>query len=166
MLYTNVPVFTDEHARGIVASYEARWRVEEFHRTWKQGHCNVGDAPLHSERAVIVWATILSAVAARIERLKYFSRRKPDLPATVELSEAEIEALNLDQQCRTTTKRRLPEMPTIGEATGWVAELGGWLGARNGPPGSITLARGLERLGYLVEGIALARLGIPPRAQT
>lgn len=166
LLYTNVPVFNEEHARAIVASYEARWRVEEFHRTWKQGHCNVEDAQLHSERAVIVWATILSSVATRIERLKYLSRKMPDAPATTELSEEEIEALKLDQRRRWTKRKRLPDMPTIGVATGWVAELGGWLGERNGPPGSITLARGLERLGYLVEGIALARQSKPARGRT
>jgi len=54
-------------------------------------------------------------------------------------------------------RRKLPEMPTMGEVTPWIAELGGWIGHANGPPGSTTLARELDRLGYLVEGIALAR---------
>jgi hypothetical protein len=156
LLYTNVPVLSSEHAQGVVESYRARWRIEEFHRTWKQGECNIEDAQLRSEEAVVKWATLLSAVATRIERLKYLSRRAPDAPASCELAAEEIEALKLDQQ-RRTKRRRLPEMPTIGEATQWAAELGGWIGKRNGPPGSITLARGLERLGYLVEGIALAR---------
>ena len=156
LLYTNAPVLSSEHAKQVVESYRARWRIEEFHRTWKQGECNVEDAQLRSLEAVVKWATLLSAVATRIERLKYLSRRKPDAPASCELAAEEIEALKLDQQ-RRTKRRRLPEMPTIGEATRWAAELGGWIGERNGQPGSVTLARGLERLGYLVEGIALAR---------
>lgn len=165
LLYTNVPVLTSEHARAIVESYQARWRIEEFHRTWKQGECNVEDAQLRSESAVIKWATLLSAVATRIERLKYLSRKTPDAPASTELATEEIEALKLDQRRRMKPKRRrLPEMPSMREATRWIAELGGWIGERNGPPGSITLARGLERLGYLVEGIALARS--PPRGST
>lgn len=140
---------------------------KSFIERGKQGHCNVEDAQLHSELSVIVWATILSSVATRIERLKYLSRKTPNAPATIELSEEEIEALKLDQRRRWTKRRRLPDAPTIGVATGWVAELGGWgLGERNGPPGSITLARGLERLGYLVEGIALARQATRPRART
>lgn len=158
LLYTNVPVLSLEHAQGVIESYRARWRIEEFHRTWKQGDCNVEDAQLRSEEAVIRWATLLSAVAARIERLKYLARRTPDTPASVEFASEEIVALTLDQQRRTSPRRRrLPEMPTISEATAWVAELGGWIGPRNGPPGSTTLARGLERLAYLVEGIALAQ---------
>ena len=157
LLYTNVAVLSTEHARAIVASYEMRWRVEEFHRTWKQGHCNVEDAQLHTQRAIIVWATILAATATRIERLKYLSRRTPDAPATIELRPEEIEALEFDQRRRWTKPRPFPIAPTIADATRWIAELGGWIGPANGPPGSVTLARGLERLGYLVEGIALAR---------
>jgi hypothetical protein len=158
LLLTNAPVLTAEHARQVIDSYRTRWRIEEFHRTWKQGECNVEDAQLRSIEAVIKWATVLSAVAIRIERLKYFARNKPDEPASVELAAEEIEALKLDQQSRMRAKpRKLPEMPSISEATRWVADIGGWIGPRNGPPGSTILARGLERLGYLVEGIALAR---------
>lgn len=107
---------------------------------------------------MIKWATIMACVAMRIERLKYFARRKPEQPASVELSSEEIEALKLDQQSRAAPKRiTLPKMPTIGEATQWVALLGGWIGPANGPPGATTLGRGLERLAALVDGIALAR---------
>ena len=155
LLYTNAPVLTSEHAQRVIASYQARWRVEEFHRTWKQGECNVEDAQLRSQDAFVKWATLLSAVATRIERLKYLSRRKPDAPASCELAAEEIEALKLDRRRR--TGRRTPQTPSIADATRWIAELGGWIGARNGPPGSVTIARGLERLAYLVEGIALAR---------
>jgi hypothetical protein len=157
LLYTNVPVFSADHARKILQSYQARWRVEEFHRTWKQGECNVEDAQLRSMDAVIKWSTILAAVATRIERLKYLSRNQPDQPATIEFGADEIDALRLDHQRRTGRRKRAPTTPTILEATQWAAQLGGWTGTRSGPPGSITLARGLERLAYLVEGMALER---------
>jgi hypothetical protein len=163
LLYTNAPVLSAEHAQAVVASYQARWRVEEFHRTWKQGGCNIEDAQLRSEEAVKKWATLLSAVATRIERLKYLARTQPAAQASIELGADEIEALQLDRSTRGDRRRRAPL--TVAVATNWIAELGGWIGTQNGPPGSITLARGLERLGYLVEGIALARrLGAdPPR---
>ena len=105
------------------------------------------------------WATILAAVATRTERLKYLSRNKPDQPASAELAPPEIEALKLEQRQRRpgTKKRKLPEMPTIYEATHSIAELGGWIGMANGPPGAATIARGLERLAYFTEAIALAR---------
>jgi hypothetical protein len=157
LLLTNVPVLSAEHARRILQSYQARWRVEEFHRTWKQGQRNVEDAQLRSMDAVITWSTILAAVATRIERLKYLSRNKPTEAATIEFGADEIEALVLDHARRTRRRKRSDAPPTILQATQWAAELGGWTGLRTGPPGSITLARGLERLAYLVEGIALER---------
>jgi Transposase DNA-binding/Transposase DDE domain len=163
LLYTNKPILTADDARELVASYEARWRVEEFHKTWKSGQCNVEHAQLRSKNAVIKWATVLAAVATRIERLKYLSRTTPDEPASVELGADEIEALKFDRVRRRQQKRRatpepaLADSPSIGEATRWIAELGGWVRQRTSPPGSIVLARGLERLAWLVEGIAIAR---------
>ena len=166
MLYTNAPVESAEDGRRIVEAYRTRWRIEEFHRTWKQGHCNVEDTQLRSPDAVAKWAIILGAVAARIERLKYASRTNPQAPAIQTLSELEVEVLQLDQQQRQTTQSRRKKLVpvhkiTVEQATHWIAELGGWIGKANGPPGSVTLARGLERLAYLVEGVALARAARP-----
>ncbi len=154
MLYTNAPITSAEAALQVVESYRARWRVEEFHRTWKQGECEVETTQLRSLEAVVKWATILAAVAVRIERLKYLSRSEPDLPASVEFLPIEIEAMKLEREMRAEGKRiKLPDMPTLAQATHWIAELGGWIGKRNGPPGSITLARGLDRLSIYVAAI-------------
>jgi hypothetical protein len=154
-------VLTEEDGLRIVEAYRTRWRVEEFHRTWKRGECNIEDSQLRSVQAVAKWAVIMAAVATRIERLKYSSRHKPDEPATLVLTTIEIEVLLHDQRERApkgTRFRRKPiESVTIAEATQWIALMGGWIGAPNGPPGSITLARGLERLGLLAQGVALAR---------
>lgn len=148
LLYTNAPISTEESAKNIVRSYRARWRVEEFHRTWKQGGCNVEQAQLRSVDAIVKWATILSAVAMRIERLKYLSRNTPDAPATIEFEPIEIDALKAERKSRHGDRGlRLPDVPTIGEATAWIAEIGGWMESKpSGPPGSITIARGLEVL--------------------
>jgi hypothetical protein len=157
ILYTNAPVSSPADVLAVLASYCARWRIEEFHRTWKSGDCDVEDTQLASLEGVRKWATILAAVAARIERLKYLSRHQPDAPASLELSPGEIEGLKLDRIARTPAKPpTLPAMPSIAVATEWIAELGGWIRA-NGPPGSITLSRGLERLRYIVAGVELAR---------
>lgn len=75
------------------------------------------------------------------------SRTQPDLPATTELDEAEIEAARLSTQRKPS---KAGQVPTIGEVTLWIAELGGYTGKSSGcPPGIIVLTRGLQRIELL-----------------
>lgn len=159
LLLTNAPIGTIQNGREIVAGYAARWRIEEFHRAWKSGVCNVEDTQLRSRDAVIRWATILAAVAARAERLKLLARQSPDRPATDELSEDEIGvliALKREEKKRTET---VPDgVPTLGQATRWLADLGGYTGkSSGGPPGSITIRRGLERVEWGARAVRAMR---------
>ena len=75
---------------------------------------------------VIKWATILAAVATRIERLKYSSRTNPDEAALTVLTSLEIEVLQADQRDRLPkgTRRKKPpprrylcSLPRIGSIT-------------------------------------------------
>jgi hypothetical protein len=160
LLYTNAPATTVEQARRIVRGYAKRWRIEDFHRTWKSGQCNVERTQLRSTDAVIRWATILAAVATRIERLKHLARERADEPATVELT---LDEIRMIVALATTRKKRAERAPTeamtIGAAVEWIARLGGYTGkSSGGPPGAITLGRGLERLKDYVEGARIMRL--------
>ena len=102
---------------------------------------------------------MLAAMAARIERLKHLSRTQPSLPASVEFTELEIEALLiLKKNRKKRTEQILDRMPTIEEAVRWVAELGGYTGkSSGGPPGSVVLRRGLEPLRIAAEVVKLMR---------
>src|SRR5262249_7962966 len=46
MLLTNRPAKTLAQAMAIVSDYRHRWRIEEFHKTWKSDACNVEDSRL------------------------------------------------------------------------------------------------------------------------
>jgi hypothetical protein len=160
LLLTNAPVGSFTDGREVVLGYASRWRIEEFHRAWKSGVCNVEDTQLRSRDAVVRWASIQAAVAARAERIKLLARGAPERPATDELSEVELRvliALKREQKKRTET---VPDgVPTIAQATRWLADLGGYTGkSSGGPPGSITISRGLQ---HVVDGAraiqALAR---------
>jgi hypothetical protein len=152
VLLTNQPTTTYAQAMAVVRGYTLRWRIEEFHKTLKTGACNVEELQLRSTERVIRWATILSAVAARIERLKHLSRTTPDLPATEELTRSELIALVLLKRRRKKANEVIPDHPTISDATRWIAELGGYTGkSSGGPPGTITIGRGLERLAAATE---------------
>jgi Transposase DNA-binding/Transposase DDE domain len=148
-LWTNRPVSTFDDAKEVVQSYVYRWRIEDLHKTWKSGACNVEACQLRSADAVVKWATIMVAVAARIERLKHRSRKEPDIAASAELSDVEIRALILFKRLYKKKNETIEDtMPTLAQAVLWLAEIGGYTGRKSsgGPPGSINIRRGLEHI--------------------
>jgi hypothetical protein len=147
-LLTNRPIETMKDLTDVIVGYSMRWCIEELHRTWKTGACRVEETQLRSTGAVIKWATILIAVAIRIERIKQLSREEPDRPATDEFSPAEIKAAALLRFGKSASRLAPDAVPTIAVLALWIAQIGGYTGktSSGGPPGSITLARGLERV--------------------
>ena len=146
LLLTNRPITTHQELIEVVAGYGSRWRIEEFHRTWKSGACNVEQMQLRSVGAAEKWATILAAVAVRIERLKLLSRKEPERPASEEFTPTELRAIAV-LRFGDKAQRMVPDVAvvTIKQAVQWVAEIGGYTGkSSGGPPGSVTLGRGLR----------------------
>lgn len=158
VLLTNAPIATRADVDRVVDSYVARWRVEEFHRTWKSGGCDVERTQLRSAEGIRKWAILLATVASRTERLRYLSRTHPDAPATLELSENEILALILAKRRIKNSVEQVPdEVPTMRTATRWIGDLGGYAGHYKGyEPGSITLSRGLTKLAIWVQAVEAA----------
>ena len=143
MLLTNRPAARFEDACTVVLGYTYRWKIEEFHKAWKTGGCNVEDTQLQSEQGVHLLAVILGTVAMRLMRTTWIARRKPDEPASTEFSEDEIEAVYALKKIR----RQRRSKPTMARITLWIAELGGYTGkSSGGPPGIITLGRGLAQV--------------------
>ena len=104
------------------------------------------------------WATLASAVAARLERIKLLSREAPTRPALDEFTRDEIDA---------TIALRKPKgiafgaEPTLGDVTRWIADLGGYTGkSSGGPPGIRVLTRGFDRV--LAAAIAVATIRKDP----
>lgn len=144
MLLTTRPVNSFRVACEGVDAYAARWSIEEVHKTWKS-IARVEDSALRSAAAFSLWATLLFSVSARIERLKHLQRTSPQLPASQEFSPFELQALLLLKRKHVLLQQGLA--PTLHEAVTWIAELGGYTGkSSGGPPGSITIGRGLERI--------------------
>lgn len=152
LLLTNRPVATVEDIEQIVFGYAQRWRIEDFHRTWKSGTCRVEESQLRSAEALIKWATILAAVAVRAERIKHLSRQEPNRPASDEFSPVEIRAITLLRFGKSAKKHlEAAQVPTLAQATLWLAQIGGYTGkSSGGPPGSVTLTRGLKEVAAVV----------------
>jgi hypothetical protein len=147
-LMTTQPVESFQQALSIIDGYTTRWRIEEFHRAWKRGVCHVEDTQLRARESILKWATILGAVAARATRLTYLARESPDVPASEELTHWEIDAAIVLLRPKGINRGA---NPTLAQAVGWIAELGGFAGKYSGrPPGPTVIARGL----LLVESFA------------
>ena len=151
LLLTTHPITTRSDVLAVVHGYTMRWRVEDFHRAWKRGICNVEDTQLRSREAIYKWATILGAVATRALRLTHQARLTPGAPANSEFSEPELEAL---LRLRATD---ISAPPTLSEAVRWLAELGGYTGPWNGPPGATVVGRGLYDLSVAIRVLANSR---------
>lgn len=148
MLVTNTSVTTARAACETVRRYTKRWRIEDFHRTWKSGVCNVESSQLRSANALIKWATILAAVAGRAETLRHHARTQPDAPAETVFTTHEIEALVvLKTLIKSRTETIGAEGLTVAQAVRWIADLGGYVGSKSsGKPGATTIGRGLDQL--------------------
>lgn len=143
LLLTTAPCNNFADACRVVAGYAQRWRVEQFHKTWKST-CRVEENELRSPEPIKKWATISAAVAMRIERLTRLARTSPELPATAELTQAEIDAVIL---LKKPAGCRRGDIPSIASAVRWIADLGGYTGkSSGGPPGAIVIGRGLKRI--------------------
>ena len=161
LLFTTRPVATVGDLRIVVSAYALRWRVEDFHKTWKSNACNIEASKLGSKDAILRWATIMASVATRIEHIKHAARTTPDRPATELFTRDEIDATILLYSAG-LTKIKVPyrpgDTPTVAEAVRWIASLGGHMGnTKTRPPGTKVLARGLAQVAAVARVLAAQR---------
>jgi hypothetical protein len=149
-LLTTLPIATLDDVLEIIRAYGLRWRIEELHRTWKDGGCQVEKNQLRKREAIIKWATILCTVAARILRLAQLHKQSDQRLATEEFSQFEIDATILLGEEHSKKERldyELGAVPCVAEVIRAIAFIGGWSGQYSGkPPGPTVLGRGLERV--------------------
>jgi hypothetical protein len=143
LLLTTHSIETREDVLAIVHAYSLRWRIEEFHRAWKDGLCRAEQTQLRSRKAISKWVTILATVATRAMRITYLARTNPDTPALDEFSRTELDALFALRQVRNP-----PEYASLSlkQVVRWIADHGGYTGAWNGPPGPTVIGRGLHEV--------------------
>jgi hypothetical protein len=154
-LLTTYSVETLEDALCVVQSYTYRWRIEDFHKAWKTGACDIESSQLRSYEALRRWATILAAVACRVERLKLLSRKQPHVDAHTEFSQAELDAAIILSH---TKNFAVGGTMTLEQAVRLVASVGGYMNRKSDrPPGSITLRRGLDRITPAAEALEATR---------
>jgi hypothetical protein len=152
MLLTTRDVASFEDACAVIDGYARRWTIEEFHRIWKSGGCNVEKAQLRACDHIERWARILASTAMRLLRITKRARTEPDLPATAEFTQPEIDAIII---ARKPKNRDMGREPTLAEVVRWVADLGGYTGkSSGGPPGVQVITRGMDKIQLLADHLA------------
>jgi hypothetical protein len=143
VLITSLPVTTLEQAHQMIEWYTYRWLIERFHYVLKSG-CKLEDRQLQTQARLERLLAVFNLVAWRLLWLTYQARQTPDESCLVALTEEEARVLYAHHHQTT----RLPDtLPTLHEATRWIAQLGGFLGRKgDGDPGVKVLWRGWMRL--------------------
>ena len=152
MLLTTVETTTPEQAVERLGWYAGRWGIEVFHRILKSG-CRIEDRQLGTADRLEACLAIDLVIAWRIQWLTVSGEETPDVGCDIIFAEEEWKALY------TYLFNRPPPAtpPTLGEAIGMLAKLGGFLGRKSdGRPGPMVLWRGLCRLPDLAAGWARA----------
>lgn len=150
VLLTSEPVGDFDDAWTIIAWYEKRPLVEEYHKCLKTG-CRVEDRQYATSARLQRVTGLLSVVGVRLLQLKSVARETPDRPAAEVVPKPWIRML----QCLRGERRPLV---TVGEFFRSLAKLGGFLGRRHdGDPGWITLWRGFKKLNLCLRGARAIR---------
>lgn len=142
-LLTTVEITSFEQACQFIEYYACRWLIERFHFVLKSG-CEIEKRQFEHGDRLIRFLAVANVIAWRLLWQTYLSRIDSHLPCTVVMTESEWKAL----YCFIYKTALLPlEVPTLGQTTTWIAQLGGFLGrSADGPPGVKTLWQGWRRL--------------------
>lgn len=145
-LLTSEPVETAKQRWNVVEGYRTRWVIEEYFKCLKTG-CSIEKRQLKSRESLERTLVVLMPIAWRLLLMRDFSRNAlSTLSARFLFSDTELAVLQ-----QAVPHRKLPDSPTLGQATLAMAALGGHL-KQSGPPGWITLWRGFHRLQELHTG--------------
>lgn len=143
LLLTTLEVTSFDQAGQMTEYYTRRWLIERFHFVLKSG-CALEQRQLgHGER-LMRFLALANVVAWRLLWQTYLGRVDGDLPCTVALAEHEWKALfSFIHKTAILPKA----VPSLAQATRWIAQLGGFLGrTADGQPGVKVLWRGWRRL--------------------
>lgn len=143
LLLTTVPVLSFLEAQERIQWYCHRWKIEVYHKIFKSG-CKVEQAQLATASRLRPMLALFAIIAWRLFWMTFLARHEPDAPCTTFLTDAQWKALYTFTH---KTDSLPPDVPTVHQASRWIAKLGGFL-ARNsdGPPGVTVFWRGWQRL--------------------
>lgn len=146
VLYTPESVCSATDAERIIAYYERRPTIEEYHKALKTG-CRAEDRQYAMADRLERVTGVLTLLAVRLVQMKTIANRTPDRPAH------EVAPVRWVEMLKRVRRKSFPQDMTIRQFMRELGGLGGHLGRkRDGEPGWITLWRGLEKLLLILRG--------------
>lgn len=147
LIYTSEPITTAAEIAMVVDDYAARWTIEEFFKALKTG-CDFERRQFESQKTSQTALALTLPVAWKLLVMRHLDRTVPDAPASVVLDAARLKVL------RAIARVPIPPKATVHHVLIAVADLGGHQ-KNSGPPGWLTLSRGMERLETSFEAVQL-----------
>jgi hypothetical protein len=161
-LLTTHEVSHFDDAKQIIKWYQSRWNVEQVFRTLKRQGLDIESSQVESVQNLMKLAVIALSAAIQIMQL-VLARDGTTGQATEDVfgvDEQIVLSMLLTKLEGKTTKQKNPHLKkNLAWATWIIARLGGWQGYRSseGPPGPITLGRGLAQFQGICYGVKLSK---------
>lgn len=160
-LLTTHTIESFEQAKTMTLWYSARWFIEQLFRLIKRKGFKIEQSQLETGWALRKLTTLVlwSAVRVMQMRMAYQQERSPDINRLFnEEQQACLRSLAPRLEGKTEKLKNQNDNKKLAWATWIIARLGGWKGyASLGPPGMITLKKGLERFEDIYQGWLMAR---------
>ena len=152
VLYTTLPVETEEEVLAVIGGYCKRWNIELYFKTLKSG-LKVESMRYKTLSRYLNAFAMLAVVAWRVEYLKTAVRADPDAPCSKYFSTDQWVAIVTFSK-QEPADRNQP--PTMQEFLIIVSQLGGYINKKSqGPPGSRTIWRGMSRFETIVQAFQI-----------
>jgi hypothetical protein len=149
-------------ALEIIDWYRQRWHIEQLFWTLKSQGFDLEASQIETAEALMKLAIMATQAATRVMQLVRARDGKDPRPAEDLFSTDEINVIaDLQAELQGRTERQKNPHPprSLAWAAWTIARLGGWKGysTSEGPPGPLTMRRGLEAFEKICRGYALGR---------
>jgi hypothetical protein len=150
VLLTNLPIRNISEVERVIDIYRQRWLIEEYFKAIKSG-CAYRQRNLTNTHSILNTLAMFLPIAYKVLLLRqtvhvaYFPAHRALTPVELDVLKAKAKRVG----------RPLGRDPTAQEALLIIARLGGHRKS-SGPPGWITLMKGMEKFLNLVDGWQLA----------
>jgi len=160
-LYTTHQIDTVEQAMQCVEWYRARWYIEELFRVLKSDGLDIESSQLETGLALKKLMLFCLQAALQIMVIKIaYDKKREDCSAQIMFTDKQIQFLKILLPTL-EGKTEKQKNPFAGNSLAWaawiIAKLGKWGGySSQGPPGYITMKKGLDIFNIKVDAFLLA----------